>query len=122
MSHIVSIATEVRDPVAIHTACRRLQLAEPVFGPTRLFRGEVTGWAVKLPDWRFPLVCDVAKRTLHYDNYGGRWGEPVQLSRFVQAYCVEKAKLEARRQGHSCREQPLSDGSIKLTLQVGGAA
>ena len=35
---------------------------------------------------------------------------------------VEKAKLEARRKGHTVFEQPLSDGSIKLTIQVGGVA
>ena len=37
-------------------------------------------------------------------------------------YAVEKARIEARRQGHSVTEQPLADGSIKLTIQVGGGA
>jgi hypothetical protein len=44
------------------------------------------------------------------------------LDAFLQAYAVEKAKLEARRQGHVVTEQQLSDGSIKLSIQVGGAA
>lgn len=35
---------------------------------------------------------------------------------------VEKAKIEARKKGHSVTEQSLADGSIKLTVQVGGAA
>ncbi|MEO8493902.1 MAG: DUF1257 domain-containing protein, partial [Planctomycetota bacterium] len=30
-------------------------------------------------------------------------------------------KLEARKQGHSVHEQALNDGSIKLTVSVGGA-
>ena len=34
----------------------------------------------------------------------------------------EKAKLEARKKGHGVFEQPLSDGSIKLTIQVAGGA
>ena len=42
------------------------------------------------------------------------------LDRFLQAYAVEKAKLEARNRGHSVTEQSLSDGSIKLTVQVTG--
>ena len=42
---------------------------------------------------------------------------------FPQVYsvAVEKAKLEARKKGHSVSEQKLTDGSIKLTIQVGGA-
>lgn len=120
MSHIVSIQTEVRDPVAIKAACNRLQLPNPVFGEVRLFTSTATGWAVELPDWRYPVVCDVNTATLAFDNYDGRWGEQKQLDRFLQGYGVEKTKLEARRRGHSVVEQSLADGSIKLTVNVGG--
>jgi hypothetical protein len=50
------------------------------------------------------------------------WGDQRQLDRFLQAYAVEKAKIEARKRGHSVTEQALADGSIKLTLQVAGGA
>ena len=40
----------------------------------------------------------------------------MHLDLFLQAYAVEMAKLEARKQGYSAYEQPLSDGSIKVTL------
>ena len=122
MSHIVEIETEVRDPVAIRTACRRLKLPEPVEGTHRLFAGEVSGLGVYLPDWRYPVVCDTASGQLRFDNYGGRWGEQAWLDRFLQAYAVEKAKVEARKEGHTCTEQQLEDGSIRLTVNVGGAA
>jgi hypothetical protein len=56
-----------------------------------------------------------------YDNYNGRWGEPRQLDRLIQNYAVEKSRIEARKQGHSVTEQTLADGSIKLTISVGGA-
>ena len=59
---------------------------------------------------------------VHFDNYEGRWGDPVHLDRLTQAYAVERAKIEARRNGHSVIEQPLNDGSIKLVIGVGGAA
>lgn len=121
MSHIVSIQTEVRDPVAIRSACDRLKLPEPVFGQTKLFSSSATGWAVQLPAWRYPVVADVNTGKLAYDNYNGRWGEQKQLDRFLQGYAVEKAKIEARKKGHSVIEQPLEDGSIKLTVSVGGA-
>ena len=122
MSHIVEIKTEVRDPVAIRTACRRLKLPEPVEGVHRLFGGEVSGLGVQLPDWRYPVVSDAASGQVRYDNYGGRWGEQAWLDRFLQAYAVEKAEIEARRKGHTCTEQTLADGAIKLTVNVGGAA
>lgn len=50
------------------------------------------------------------------------WGDQQHLDRFLQAYAVEKAALEARRQGHTVLEHPLPDGSIKLTVQIAGAA
>ena len=122
MSHIVQIQTQVRDPAAVSAACQRLKLAPPVQQTVRLFASTETGLTVQLPGWRYPVVCDVANGSLKYDDYGGRWGEQAELTRFLQAYVVEKARIEARKQGHSVTEQPLSDGSIKLTIQVGGAA
>ena len=118
MSHIVQIQTEVRDPVAIQTACGRLKLPVPVFGEAKLFTSSAVGWAVKLPDWRFPIVCDVATAKIAFDNFGGRWGDESQLHKFLQAYAVERAKHEARRQGHSVQEQLLTDGSIRLQIAV----
>lgn len=122
MSHIVTIKTEVRDVAAILAACRRLGLSEPVQGTTRLFSGEATGWAVQLPEWVYPVVCDVNLAQVRFDNFGGRWGDQKHLDRFLQAYACEKAKLEARKRGHRVAEQQLPDGSIKLTIQVSGGA
>jgi len=122
MSHVVQIQTEVRDPAAIAAACRRLGLAEPVFGAAKLFSGSKTGWQVKLPEWRYPVVIDVNTGRVDFDNFEGRWGEQKELDNFLQKYAVEKARSEARKQGHSVTEQELADGSIKLMIQVGGAA
>jgi len=118
MSHIVTIQTQVRDPHSIALACRRLQLPEPVYGTARLFTSEAMGWQVQLPQWRYPVVCDIEQAHLHYDNFSGRWGDPVHLDRFLQTYAVERATLEARRQGHSVSERLLSDGSIQLSIQI----
>lgn len=120
MSHIVTIKTEVRDPVAIQAACKRLGLATPVQGVTRLFSGAVQGLAVQLPGWKYPIVCETATGQLKYDNFGGRWGDQGRLDVFLQAYAVERARAEARKKGHAVTEQQLSDGSIRLTIQVRG--
>ena len=121
MSHIVEIRTEVRDANGVRAACDRLRLEPPVEGKTRLFSREAEGLAVRLRDWRYPVVFQTATGEARFDNYGGRWGEQSRLDQFLQAYAVERTKIEARRKGHSVSEQSLTDGSIKLTVQVGGA-
>lgn len=118
MSHTVTIETVVRDAAAVRAACRRLSLAEPVQGTHRLYSGEATGLAVQLPAWQHPVVAELASGQLKFDNFNGRWGEQKHLDRFLQAYAVEKARLEARKKGCVCTEQTLADGSIKLTIQV----
>lgn len=122
MSHVVEIQTEVRDPVAIRAACDRLALPPPVYGETRLYQGSRTGWAVQLPKWRYPVVCDTDSGEIALDNFEGRWGDQKELDSLLQIYCVEKARIEARKRGHDVLEQPLEDGFIKLTVTVGGAA
>jgi hypothetical protein len=122
VSHVVEIQTEVRDPAAIRAGCERLKLPEPEFGEVKLFSSTVTGWAVQLPQWRYPIVCDVENATIAFDSFEGRWGSHKHLSAFTQAYAIERAKLAARRRGHTVVEQPLEGGSVKLTVTVGGAA
>ncbi len=122
MSHTVTIKTEVRDAAAVRAACDRLRLPAPVQGKHELFSGTVEGLAVKLPDWVYPVVADLPTGKLAFDDFGGRWGDRKELDRLLQAYAVEKCRIEARRKGHLVTESQLADGSIKLTVQIGGAS
>jgi hypothetical protein len=122
VSHIVQIQTEIRDSEAVIAACKRLGLDEPFHGTTRLFDGEATGLLVKLPEWLYPVVVDTASGQVNYDNYNGGWGDSKHLDAFLQMYAICKATIEARKRGHTVYEQPLPDGSVKLTITVGGAA
>jgi hypothetical protein len=125
MSHIVTIKTRVTDPAALAAACRRLGLAEPVQGTATLFAGQqATGLIVRLPGWHYPAVVESATGEVKFDTYNGAWGSQAELDKLLQGYAVEKARAEARRAGHTLTEQWLTDGSIKLTIQVGngGAA
>lgn len=122
MSHIVTISTEIRDASAVRAACQRLGLEAPVHGTAKLFNGQATGLIVNLPGWRYAAVCQIDTGEIRYDNYGGRWGDQRHLDQFQQMYAVEKAKIEARRKGHTCTEEQLADGSVKLSVNVGGAA
>jgi len=122
VSHIVTIQTEVRDATAVQAACRRLGLPQPVQGTFRLYSSQATGLSVRLPDWRYPAVAELTTGRVQYDNFNGYWGDQKHLDAFLQAYAVEKAKIECRKKGHTTTEQTLADGSIKLTVQVHGGA
>lgn len=120
MSHIVTIQARIRDRQALEAACHRLKLPLPQERSVEFYSGSAWGWAVELPGWVYPVVVDPASGRLHYDNYEGRWGQDQELHRLLQAYAVEKAKLEARRQGYRCRETQLADGTVRLELFAWG--
>ena len=122
MSHVVEIKTEVRDEQAVRAACVRLQLAPPEHKTVTLFSATAAGLCLQLPGWQYPVVCNLQSGSVQYDNYKGAWGKQAELNRFLQGYAVEKAKIEARKKGHSCSESHLDDGSIRITVHVGGAA
>jgi hypothetical protein len=121
LSHVVEIRTEIRDEQAVRAACTRLQLAAPEHKTVRLFNATATGVCVQLPGWQYPVVANLQTGQVQYDNYGGHWGEQKHLNSFLQAYAVEKAKIESRKKGHSVTETALQDGSIRVTVRVGGA-
>ena len=122
LSHIVEIKTEVRDEQAVKAACARLNLAPPVNKSARLFNETVSGLCIELPGWQYPIVANLQTGQLQYDNYNGHWGEQKHLNAFLQGYAVEKSKIEARKKGHMVTETALQDGSIRVTIRVGGAA
>ena len=95
--------------VALAAACVRLGLETPVQGTARLFASNATGLIVKLPGWTYPAVIDTVAGEVQFDNYGGAWGQQKELDRLLQAYAVEKARIEARKLGHSVTEQALAD-------------
>ena len=120
MSHLVTIKTEVRCEAAVRAACQRLGLPEPTHGSVKLFSGEVSGLAIRLKDWVYPVVADLKTGQLQFDNFQGRWGDQQHLDTFLQIYAVERARSEARKRGHLCTETAMPDGSIKLVLQLSG--
>jgi hypothetical protein len=116
MSHVVTIQTKVHDPAAVAAACQRLNLPAPVQGTAALYSGEATGLIIKLPGWGYPAVIDTVTGIIHYDNFEGVWGDQAHLDRFLQAYAVERVKIESRKQGYTVSEQALQDGSIKVQV------
>ena len=122
MSHIVQIETEVRSEAAVQAACQRLHLPPATRGTFELYNSTESGLGIELPKWRYTVVANTDTGALRFDNYEGRWGDREYLDQFLQRYAVEAATIAARKEGHSVNETMLEDGSIKLTVRVGGAA
>jgi hypothetical protein len=120
MSHVVTVKTKVRDPAALAAACARLGLAAPEPGTARLYAGSVTGLLVRLPGWTYPAVVQLETGEVRFDNFQGRWGDPRELDRLLQAYAVEACRAAARQKGYAVTEQPLQDGSVRLQIVEGG--
>lgn len=117
MSHVVMIQTRLHDSAGVTAACRRLGVANPTQGTTSLFEGEATGLIVHLPGWQYPLVINTTSGEVRYDNFSGHWGDEAQLHRFLQAYAIEKVRLESRKKGLAVTEHQLQDGSVRLQIQ-----
>ena len=120
MSHIVQIETEIRSEAAVQAACNKLRLPLAKPGTFELYNSIETGLGIELPEWRYVVVANTETGQLRFDNYEGRWGEQKYLDQFLQRYAVEAATISARKQGHSVVESRLDDGSVKLSVQIGG--
>ncbi|MFH5806836.1 DUF1257 domain-containing protein [Alienimonas sp. DA493] len=122
MSHIVTVAAKATDPAALAAACQRLKLPPPQIESVTFFdRSVQTGLAVRPPGYVYPIVCDTETGDLYHDTYEGRWGDESFVGRLLQAYAVEKTKLQAKARGHRVVETALADGSVKLTVTAGAA-
>ncbi|NNJ27730.1 DUF1257 domain-containing protein [Alienimonas chondri] len=120
MSHLVTVAAKATDPAALAAACTRLKLPPPQTETVTFFdRSVQSGLAVRPPGFVYPIVCDVETGELHHDVYEGRWGDESFVGRLLQAYALEKARLQARARGHRVAETALADGSVRLTVTAG---
>jgi len=116
MSHIVTIKVKVCDLEAIRKTCQRMKLKEPCFGKATVFQKTVAGTIVQLPGWEFPIVINLRTGNIQYDNYQGYWGKQEELDKFLMYYGVEKAKLEAAKEGQTWTETELDNGQVMVEI------
>jgi hypothetical protein len=140
MSHVAEIEIEITDLAALAAGCRRLGLVfkdgqrsykwygrwEGDYPLPEGFSQEDLGkcdHAIKVPGADYEVGVVKARQGAGYRilwdfwSYGGlteRLGGKAE--KLVQAYGVEKAKREARKQGFSVHETTRADGSVRLTL------
>lgn len=115
MSHVATIALEFRDAAALGEAATVCGLELRQETVTFYDGTRVTGTALRLPGWRYPVVVDTDGR-LHYDHYEGRWGDLAHLHRFRQAYAEAATTRFARARGYLVTRTAQADGTVRLAL------
>ena len=62
-------------------------------GKTRLFSGEVEGFAVHSPDWLYPVAFETGTDQAHFDNFNERWGKRAELDRYLTASVASSGRI-----------------------------
>ena len=121
MSHITTIKDIlIKDLEVLETAVQRipdtrLEVHEPK--PIRLYQKEpmLSVAQVQFDSWTYPVLV-APSGEIHYDNYGGKWGDISHLNKLKQMYGLEKSKKLARAQGYVCREHQKLHGAVVLEM------
>jgi hypothetical protein len=112
----MSIQMEIRDKEALKAACERLGFSILVGNNFRLHSTNELGIGVQLPRWKYPIVIRL-NGSVAYDNYNGSWGNIDELNKLVAYYGLEKAKMEAQKQGYSTMES-FNEQTQELELEI----
>jgi gamma-glutamylcyclotransferase (GGCT)/AIG2-like uncharacterized protein YtfP len=118
MSHTMNIALSMNDVEALKRAARRMGCRVVENAKVQLYSSVEEGTAVYLPGWRYPAVVK-DDGSVACDTYNGQWGDEKKLNELTAYYGLEKAKLEAEKQGYSVEEVEEND-TIKLRVYCGG--
>lgn len=115
MSHTAHIHVEFRDPTALAQACQDLGATITPNTEIRFHDGTtVTGTAISLPGWRYPVV--VSNNQLYMDDYQGAWGNLGVLKHLRQLYTVHATTRAAARMGRKVIKREDRNSRIRLTL------
>ena len=115
MSHTSTTKTELTNADTLTRACERLGIEAPQLGQHRLFdRTEHTGYAVKLAGWNYPAIVDTQTGKVHFDNYGGKWGDDQKLDQLKDAYAAEAAINALQAMGWTWTERQTETGATVL--------
>jgi hypothetical protein len=120
MSETHTIATHIRDPVALSAACRRLGLAGTVNDPVGDTQHSGKQWTVQRPGWVHPMRVDLSTGSIHCHLSDATPQNLEALSSLLQAYGAEKAIAAVQNHGHSMSRCVLPDGSTMITIKPGG--
>jgi gamma-glutamylcyclotransferase (GGCT)/AIG2-like uncharacterized protein YtfP len=112
----MNITLELKDKDALFAACDRIGCRVLPYGSQKLFSSQEIGIGIMLSNWRYPVVVK-DNGTVAFDTYEGQWGNIARLNELKAYYGLEKAKIEARRAGHSVYES-VDEQTNDLVLRI----
>ncbi len=91
------IVTTVHDPVALAATCRQLNLPRPKQGSVHLDNLEASGWIIRLPGVRYPIVCNTLTGLIAYHPDDNVFSRYARVMRYIHRFYDVQAQL---RQGN----------------------
>lgn len=134
-SHTLKVETKFTNQSALEAAAKECGAQYLGKGKHRLFDGEYSGIAIKLKDWKYPIII-TENGSIMYDNYNSMWGKTEELEKFRRSYIQNLAKIIAISNNWTYNEfdggirvfapdgayiDVLTDGTIKAEGFVGNA-
>ena len=121
MSHTTRRKSAIKDLPALKKAVARIPGAMyQGHGNVKFYSSSASGHKVQLPGWKYPAVFNIDTGECQFDNYEGSWGKEAHLDSLKQGYAIEVARAKAEADGHEVEEMTLEDGSVRLTIPLGG--
>lgn len=117
MSHTVRVRVEMRDRETLGHAVSDVGGTVLGEGTYKLYQNSETGFGFKLLNWKYPVVLK-ADNDLAFDDYGGYWGNRVDLDGLTQRYAIQAAKAAAEAQGWLTEE--VAGGALLIYHPDGG--
>lgn len=117
-SHTATVKIDLSDAAALQRAVEVIGGQWIGAGTHQLFSSRHTGNAFKLPGWNYPCVVDAATGEVHYDNYGGAWGDVAQLEKLKAEYSAAVVEQRANVQGW--QTERTGDGGVIVYHPTGG--
>jgi hypothetical protein len=93
------IVTSIYDPVALAATCRRLNVPLPEPGSISLDDRETSGWVVRLPGVRHPIVCNTLTGLIAYHADDNGFRRYARIMSFIYRYYDVKTQQHLSANG-----------------------
>jgi hypothetical protein len=90
---MLRVVTSVHNRIALVATCRELNVSKPKERSVRLDAGEVSGWVMRLPGLRYPVVFDLRTGLVAYHRLDNVFERYALLMRFIHTFYTVQARL-----------------------------
>jgi hypothetical protein len=91
---MLCVVTSIRDPVALAATCLELSLTIPKERTFQLHQKEASGWVVRLPGLRRPVMFDLRTGLVAYHRLDNAYERYAHLMRFIHTFYAVQTRLK----------------------------